>query len=160
MIPYKQIGLILLAAATFAACGPDFITEQRHEIANNGSWTYADTCDFAFQIDDTSHLYNLYLELESADTFRTQNIYLQLQTKFPNGRRIQMTPSFDVYDVHGKPIGRCSDGHCTQRILMQEKAFFNQSGQYVITVGQWMRQDSLPGIRAVGLAVEKLTASR
>jgi gliding motility-associated lipoprotein GldH len=151
---------LITLSALFAACGPDFITEQRHEIGNSGRWMYADTCDFTFQINDTASLYNFYLDIEAADTFSTQNIYLQLSTTFPDKKRIHLERSFDIYDLQGNALGKCSGGTCTQRVMLQERAFFNLPGQYVVTVGQWMRADALPGIRAVGLTVERLKEQR
>jgi hypothetical protein len=39
--------------------------------------------------------------------------------------------------------------------LLQDNAYFNRPGEYVITLEQFMRSDSLAGMKAVGLVIEK-----
>jgi hypothetical protein len=40
-------------------------------------------------------------------------------------------------------------------MVLQENAYFNKPGDYLITLEQYTRRDSLPGILAVGMALEK-----
>lgn len=137
-----------------AACQSGSFFEEKKEIPR-GVWTYRDTLDFRFSIADTSETYNLYLDFEYADTFSTQNIYLQLHTLFPDGRRLSKQKSFDLFDEQGASPGDCSGRRCRYHAILQEKAFFNQPGPYLITLEQYTRQDSLPGILAVGMTIEK-----
>ena len=147
--------LILLAfLCSLSACGPDYFFQEEKEISQ-GRWAYADTLDFAFDIRDTASLYNLYVQFEYADTFPNQNIYINFHTRFPSGKRLSKPLSFDFFDPVGKPAGECSGQTCKAQIAIQQKAFFETPGQYIITLEQFGRQDSLPGITQVGLAIEK-----
>lgn len=137
-----------------SACGPNYLFEEEKSIPNE-QWSYQDTLDFKFSVSDTSLLYNLYVGFEYADTFPTQNIYVKLYTRFPDGKRLSKPISFDFFDPEGKPAGKCSGGGCSAQILIQQNAFFEKAGEYTITLEQFGRRDPIPGVKSVGLFVEK-----
>ncbi|MFN0015555.1 MAG: gliding motility lipoprotein GldH [Saprospiraceae bacterium] len=145
--------LPVLLFTVFAACGPGYFFEENKPIAG-GQWAYADTLDFRFTIEDTLETYNMYLEFEYADTFSTQNMYLKLHTRFPDGKRLGKQKSFDLFSPEGQPLGKCSGGNCRLQVVLQERAFFNQRGEYTITLEQFTRSNPLPGVLSVGLTLE------
>ncbi len=146
--------LLLLAAIALLqpACGPCYLTEEEKDITN-GLWAYTDTLNFRFTVSDTSEIYGIYLDFEYADTFSSQNIYVNLHTVFPDGKRLSKQKSFDFFDDQGKPLGKCSGGKCRLRAVLQERTIFNQPGEYVIGLEQYTRSNPLPGIYSVGLAI-------
>jgi gliding motility-associated lipoprotein GldH len=127
---------------------------------SDGIWAYRDTVDFQFSVTDTTELYDMYALFTYADTFATQNVYLKLYTRFPDGKRLKKTRSFDLFDAAGSSTGSCSGHRCTARVLLQNNAYFNQAGEYVLTLEQFMRQDSLSGVVAVGLELERTGKKR
>lgn len=137
-----------------SACGPDFLLKEHKDIPK-GIWAYRDTIDFKFTVTDTGALYNLYVDFSYADTFPNQNIYVKFYTRFPDGKRLSKPLSFDFFDPQGAPAGKCSGGKCSTQIPIQENAFFEKAGDYTITLEQFGRRDSLPGILNIGLNVEK-----
>jgi gliding motility-associated lipoprotein GldH len=149
---YKYLILTFCIAAIIAGCDNKYRFEAKHDIPN-AQWTYRDTFDFPFQIQDTSTLYNIYLNLGTNTAFASQNLYVRMFTAFPDGRRISLVRSFDIYDAQGKMVDN-------KRLLIQENAFFNKVGAYKITIEQFMRQDSLPGMVSIGMAVEQLEKKR
>lgn len=140
---------------SLSACGPNYLFEDEKKIAN-GQWAYSDTLDFKFTVTDTTALYNILVDFVYADSFPNQNIYVKFYTRFPDGRRLNKPLSFDFFDPIGNPAGKCSGGDCRAQIPIQENAFFEKTGEYVITLEQFGRKDPLPGLKSVGLAVEKI----
>ena len=147
------IAVIFFIFTFLSACQSRFYYEEQKDIPQ-GRWNYADTLDFRFSIADTSKTYNLYLDFGYLDTFPTQNLYLKLHTRFPDAKRLSKQISFNLFDAQGVPYGECSGHKCRYLAVLQENAFFNQPGEYVITAEQYTRRDSLPGILSVGLAIE------
>ncbi|TNE51873.1 MAG: hypothetical protein EP344_16335 [Bacteroidetes bacterium] len=148
--------ILLLAVCLsmfFVSCSPSYLYEEQKDVPG-GAWSYTDTLDFRFTVTDTLETFNVYLDFEYADTFRTQNIYLKLYTLFPDGKRLSKQKSVDFFDAQGKPLGECSGHTCRLQMVLQEKAYFNTPGEYCITLEQFTRENPLPGIFAVGLAVE------
>lgn len=151
---FRLICLIYIALA-ITSCKEKVLFEEEKTIPG-GVWTYRDTLDFSFSVVDTSELYNMYVDFEHADTFPNQNVYVKLRTLFPDGKRLSKTRSFDLFDVQGASAGTCSGGKCRVHALLQDNAYFNRPGNYTITLEQFMRRDSVAGIRAVGLVIEKV----
>lgn len=141
------------------ACDDKTFFEKKQAIPG-GVWMYRDSVDFRFTVSDTTELYNMYVDFEHADTFPNQNVYLKLYTRFPDGKRLSRSRSFDLFDAQGASAGSCSGGTCQVHSLLQNNAYFNRPGEYVITLQQFMRSDSLPGIRSVGLVIEKAEKKR
>lgn len=153
MLPIRLICLSLMTCFILS-CEQNFLFEEEKTIPE-GMWAYRDTLNFAFTVTDTSALYNMYVDFEHADTFPNQNIYVKLHTLFPGGKRLGKTRSFDLFNMQGASNGQCSGGQCRVRSLLQDNAYFNTPGEYVITLEQFMRRDPVPGIRSVGLVIEK-----
>ena len=145
---------LLAGALFFSACGSDVLYKAEKRIPN-AQWAYKDTLDFSFAVSDTQALYKIAVQFEYADTFPTQNIYAKFYTRFPDGKRLTKPLSFDFFDPEGKVIGKCSGHTCSTEITIQENAFFEKPGQYLITLEQYCRVDPLPGLKTVGLSVEK-----
>jgi len=137
-----------------SACGPSYLFEDEKTIPN-GEWSYRDTLDFKFTVTDTTALYNILVDFDYADTFPNQNIYVKFYTRFPDGKRLSKPLSFDFFDPIGNPAGKCSGGVCNAKIPIQENAFFEKAGEYTITLEQFGRRDPLPGMKTIGLSVEK-----
>jgi gliding motility-associated lipoprotein GldH len=150
----RVTGLGLLLMFVLSSCGPDYLYEERKQLPATG-WVYTDTLDFAFEVQDTNRLYNMYLDFDFDRGFGNQNVYLRLSTRFPDGKRVQAIRSFNFFDDQGVPYGECSDAKCKGRSILQEKAFFNQSGKYTLTIEQYTRTDALSGISALGVAIER-----
>lgn len=144
---------LLLIVSLVTSCGPNFIYEKDYEIANQ-AWTYSDTLDFEIDIVDTTAIYNLYLDLEHSTDYAFQNIYLQVYTQYPNGKRTKDLLPIDIADKSGKWYGKCNSETCQLRVNLQEGAFFNAAGTYVITLEQYMRKESLSGLNSMALRIE------
>lgn len=144
---------LLLLIGCLSSCGPDFIYEKDYDLANE-AWTYSDTLDFKINITDTTAIYNLYLDMEHSTDYAFQNIYLQVYTLYPNGKRIKELLPIDIADKTGKWYGNCDSDMCQLRVNLQEGAFFNATGDYVITLEQYMRKKSLLGLKSLALRIE------
>ncbi len=155
----KFVWLVFPVFLFIAACSPEFFYQDTKQIPS-GIWRYQDTLNYTFNITDTASLYNLYVEFEHADTFAYQNLYLKLYTLFPDGKRLSKPCSFDFFNPQGSPNGTCSSHKCVYRSMLQSNAFFNKPGSYIVTIEQFMRRDSVPGIQSVGFLIEKTAQNK
>lgn len=150
----------LLLAALFllslTACGPSYIFEETKVIAENG-WSYTDSLNFDFEIADTSTIYDLHLILDHKDDFASQNTYIRLKLRFPDGKRTDEQLSLQMADEFGVWLGDCRGENCSLDIPIQTGAYFSQSGSYQLTVEQFSREELLPGITALTFALEERT---
>ena len=144
-------GASLLASLALVACGPDVIYER--DVPLPGTWTYADSVSFAYDIPDTSRAYDLQLSLKHTDAFATQNLYARFVTVYPDGRRQSEPVSLELADQAGRWLGDCSGAACELRIPLQDSTRFPLPGTYGLVVHQYMRDEALDGIDGVGLRI-------
>lgn len=150
----KYSAFFLFAASlTLFSCGPGYDYEKQY-IFEEGKWAQADTLNFSFPITDTLAIYNLYLEVGHSTAYGYQNLYTKVYTAFPSGERIGELLSLELADKAGTWLGDCGRETCVLRIPIQEGAYFSQTGQYAITVEQYMRVNPTAGIRSIGFLLE------
>jgi gliding motility-associated lipoprotein GldH len=152
------IGISLLSLSFFA-CEKTYLSDKKYEIANQ-QWAYRDSLNFDFEIKDTMKIYNLYLEIEHGEAYPFQNLYVMTHTKFPSGARPSQRLSIDLAEKSGKWQGKQSGKNWSQRVDLQQGAFFSESGKYCLTLAQFMRQDSLPEVKSVRFIVEETAQNR
>lgn len=145
--------LFLAFAFLLTACGKEKIVFEKEYPIPNSAWTYADTLNFAFDIVDTMALYDIVVYIKHRSDYGFQNLYTRISTKFPTGDRRSQTLNFDLADNTGKWVGKKSGDNRDFEVKIQENAFFNQTGQHVITLEQMMRVSSLSGIESIDLQV-------
>ncbi|MBR9919832.1 MAG: gliding motility lipoprotein GldH [Bacteroidetes bacterium] len=135
-----------------SACGENYLYEGEKEF-DPAEWTYADSVSFEVEITDTTHLYDLILELEHATSYPRQNLYTKISTTFPDGSRLSKPVSLELADKAGVWYGDCNSDWCEAQIPIQTGAFFNEAGTYTFTFQQYTRINPLPGIRALEFSV-------
>jgi gliding motility-associated lipoprotein GldH len=151
--------LFLLFTLALTSCGPDYIVNQSYEISNS-TWTYGDTLNFEIEVKDSLKIYNLFLDIEHSTDFYFHNMYVQIHTAFPSGKRISEQVSIELANKAGTWFGNCNEDWCTISIPIQSGAYFDAIGKHTITLEQYTRKDSLPGIRSIAFKVEDTGQSR
>jgi gliding motility-associated lipoprotein GldH len=145
--------LIFASLIIFGCKKPSYVEIEKK--FQNENWSYADSCKFPFAISDTSKKYNINLDFFHRDSFPFQNLYLRVNTKFPDGNRISQVLPIEFADAQGKWYGN-GNNLLEVRSLLQEKARFPKTGNYEITVEQFTRKENLKGIQKVIFSIEKI----
>jgi gliding motility-associated lipoprotein GldH len=150
----------LLIACLSTACKKEAVLFEQEYPCPNAQWQHRDTLNFAFDIADTMALYDIVLTVKHRTDYAFQNIYTQISTKFPEGQRPQQLINVDLADNTGAWNGSGSGKTRTYSVDIQQNAFFNQSGKYVITLEQFMRTEALAGIESIALRLVDKQAKR
>lgn len=145
--------LLLLSQLLLVSCGENYVFEKTYEIEKE-EWNYANTLDYSFEIDDTTKIYNLLLEVTHSVDYSYQNCYFKIYTKFPSGEKTDQLLSVDLADGVGRWQGECSGESCTTLFDIQKQSFFNALGTHTITLEQYMRKDPLKGIQSLAIKLE------
>lgn len=141
--------------SVLSACGPDLIYDATRDVSRDG-WAYDNPLHFTFQVQDTNKVYNLWMEVVHSTDFKNQNIYTKLYTSFPDGQKIGEVVSLELADRAGAWHGACGSSVCKVQIPLQTETYFNQIGEYALTVEQYMRKDSVKGILALRFMIEDI----
>ncbi|MFI5135053.1 MAG: gliding motility lipoprotein GldH [Chitinophagales bacterium] len=144
---------IICCLIIFSSCDRNRIYEKNVTI-DKYIWDSKVKPTFTVDIEDTSVLYNLYINIRHAEIYPFQNIWLIVGTKFPGGTSASRRIEVMLADEEGKWFGEGLGDIWDYRSLMQENAFFNKPGTYTFSLEQNMRQDPLPGIMSIGMRIE------
>lgn len=151
--------VLILLGLSLSSCGDNYVYEKQYVI-QNGAWGYGDTLDFDFEIQDTTSIYNLYLEVAHNKDYSFQNLYTTIHTKFPGGELLDEVLSLELAGKGGNWLGDCGKEACSLKIPIQQNAYFNANGAYKITLKQHMRKNPIEGINSISFLLEKTKSSR
>lgn len=143
----------------FYSCTENYFFKDQ-TIFENQVWTYQDLKVFTVPIEDTLTLYNLYLEVEHATDYSFQNLYTKIITQFPAGEKLEKIVSLEFSNKSGIWLGECNSSTCILRIPIQEDAFFNQTGNYIFSIEQFMREDAIEGLKSLTFYIQDTGQNR
>jgi gliding motility-associated lipoprotein GldH len=152
-----SVSLILIAvlSLSMSSCNSDIILDEKYAIPEYG-WAYSEQAAFEFEIEDTTALYRMAVDIDHSTEFPFQNIYLRIHSVFPNDTTNVILHSVELQEPNGQWIGGCSGEDCSVRVILSENMYFNQTGKHKISFEQYTRRDSLKGIENWGLILEKM----
>jgi gliding motility-associated lipoprotein GldH len=133
------------------------IYEQNQDFENR-YWLTEDQPEFEFFIDNAALRYNLYCDVRNEVSYPKSNIYLTYYLTDSAGVLLQkkLISDFLFDGKTGEPFGNSGLGDIYDHQLPLLKNYtFKHPGHYKIKFEQFMRMDTLPGILAVGVRVEK-----
>lgn len=145
----------LVLSAMLFSCNQNVVFEKNLDIKNE-SWDYSQAQTFKVNIEDTTSRYNIYINIRHTFHFEWRNLWIQIDTEFPDGKKLSKRVNLPLSEADGKWFGECSGNSCFIQIPLQENAIFPVTGNYTFTIRQDMRVNPLQNIRNVGLKVEKI----
>jgi len=143
--------LILLFALLYSSCVGDRVIYEEVLDIENGQWAHGQSREFNFEVSDTSEEYRLLLYLEYATDYRWQNFYTEITTTFPGDSVRMDILSLELAAKTGQWFGNCNSQSCDLTIQLQENVRFESPGKYRISFDQYMREETVNGIQAIGL---------
>jgi gliding motility-associated lipoprotein GldH len=153
----KRLITACVMAWLLVACDDSRVYEQVVDLQQR-HWIVTEKPTFDFAIQDTSERYNLYGYIRNAVSYPYSRVFFTYYLKDSTGREIEKKLMTEfLFDAKtGKPFGKSGIGdlYDHQFILLQDYQF-NTAGKYRLELEQFMRLDTLPGILAVGVRVEK-----
>lgn len=148
---------VFTIVAGLASCDSDRVYESYTDIPG-ASWKEDFKPQFEVEIGDTSRYYNVILNIRNHKDYPYRNLWLLLQTAYPDGNI--SVDTMDVYfnDAQGRELGKCSGASCENAFLVNREGpvKFPYSGKYTFSLSQLMRspEEGLRHISNVGLRVE------
>ena len=156
---YRSIRLLIifLVAVSLSTCDSDRVYENNMEFPDR-SWKITEEPRFDFNVSDTTARYNLYYNLRNSLTYPYARIFITYHLYDSTGREItKKLVNNDLFDQKtGAPFGRSGLGDLYDHQFPLLKHFaFPAQGNYSVKLDQLMRKDTLLGVLAVGIRVEK-----
>ncbi len=151
----RLFGFFCLVLATWA-CTDNRLYEDYVDF-DNRFWVVTEQPGFEFEIDDPKAKYGLYCNIRIAESYPYSDFNFQYTLSDSTGnvlvKRLVMKDVFDRKT--GKPFGESGLGDIYDHQVQLADHTFANPGKYKLTLEQFMRKDSLEGVLAVGVRVEK-----
>ena len=153
----RIIFCVVLIALMAISCDSNRVYENNIDFKDR-SWKIAEPAKFDFQITDTTKRYNLLMDVRNSIDYPFARLFVNYELKKDSTILSKELVSVYLFDQKtGKPFGTSGIGDIYDNQFFLMKNFsFKKTGEYHMRLQQFMRQDTIPGILAVGLRVEVL----
>jgi len=152
---YKQTSFIIVLTFLLFSCN-NKITISDSEKINNDTWTIDKTIKSEVNIEDISKFYNVFININVKEDFLTNNLWLFISTKSPQGNVQSDTLLFYVTDEKGKWFGNKSGSEISNKFLYKSNIKFPKAGKYTFLISHGMRENDLPKATEVGVTIEEV----
>ena len=149
-----------LIIALFFSCDEQRVYEKNEDLESR-YWLVNEKPAFDFEISDSLQSYNLYCNVRNSLEYPFARIFITYYLQDSTGAQIekQMVSQLLFDEKTGEPFGESGLGDLyDHRIALVKNYKFPRTGKYTISYEQFMRKDTLAGILAVGLRVEKASS--
>ena len=152
----NKLSLLLFATAWFLLAGCHSGVLYSGVVKTGDAWASRDAARFVVPVTDTTALYNFYIDIRHTGKYRYSNLYLFMQTQFPNGTYTRDTLEITLATPEGKWLGKGWGGIKEDHVPVRSKFRFPATGNYEFMIWQGMRTDTLRAVRSVGIDIEKV----
>lgn len=146
--------IALLAVVGLAACNTGTLYHENSPITDH-VWDREDVKQFTVPIADTVGVYNIYLQVRNADGYPFSNLFLFIETEMPGPILRTDTVECILADHTGRWLGDGLGDIWDNSILYRKGIRFPRAGNYTFSIKHGMRQEKLPLIMDIGIAVRK-----
>ncbi len=153
----RMILIVCCFVVLLAACDDTRVYEQITDFEER-VWIVSSKPVFEFVIDDSTQRYNLYADIRNTVSYPYSRFFFTFYLQDSIGTEIHknLKTEFLFDSKTGKPFGKSGIGDLyDHRFLLLKDYEFKNGGKHQVVFEQFMRMDTLSGITAVGLRVEK-----
>ena len=119
------------------------------------TWDVNNTLRFEVPVDNTNALYNFFLNVRHTGQYPYRNLFLFVDSEFPDGSGYRDTLECALATKEGRWYGDGVGDLRDLRIQFKMNTVLPDTGTYVFSFEQAMREEHLPHIKDVGLRIEK-----
>ncbi len=152
-----RILIFLFLSTLLAACDPNVVFNDNVDF-EEGKWFVKQVPSFGFDIPDSTARYNIFYSLRNGRSYPYYNLYLTRYLYDGRGTLIEkkLEQLLLADATTGKPLGTGLGDLYDHKILALKAHRFPAAGRYTIKIEQYMRQNPLPEVYSVGVAVERV----
>jgi gliding motility-associated lipoprotein GldH len=157
----KSSLLFVFAAIALISCDKKRVFDQYKSLGD--TWHKDSIASFTYNNQDTTKVYDLFLNLRSNNDYPFNNIFLIVSMEAPGGLTKVDTLEYQMANADGTLLGDGFSDVKESKLFFKEKYKFQKTGDYKVGIQQAIRQtgkvagvEALAGITEVGFRVEKL----
>jgi len=150
----KNLLFCICIISFITSCDKNRVYEKNIEVNDYvKGWNSQDKKSFEVELNDSTRLYNFYINVRHAEVYPFSNLWVMLSTKLPDGKidsqRLEIPLADEAGNWYGDGMGDIWD----YRFALTP-FYIKQTGTYTISLAHDMRMDPLPGIMDIGVRIE------
>ena len=147
MTAIRDIITIIAVSLTLFGCNSNHVYYEYKPVDLDG-WNKDSAVAFAYNVSDTTSLYDVIIHVRHNENYRYQNMWLFINTNEQND-----TIEFYLADERGRWLGNGHKSLIDMPILFEENKQYADTGAYVLSIRHGMRNDELAGISDIGVEI-------
>ncbi|MDY8137167.1 gliding motility lipoprotein GldH [Aquimarina sp. 2201CG5-10] len=154
-----RIILIFYGLMSLISCDDHQVFDNYQTVSD--SWEKGEKVQFNLPKLDSTHAYNLFINIRNDNSYRYSNLFLISEMRFPNGKVITDTLEYEMAMPDGTWLGTGFTDLKENKLWYKENVSFTEEGEYNIILQHAMRKNgeveginSLEGITDVGFRIE------
>lgn len=150
-----SVALLFSLLVTLVSCDRSVVFEENLRI-KNATWDRNEKAFFEFEINDSSAIYDLYLNFRHGGDYPYQNIYLFIESRSSSGQIAKDTALMILADNKGRWMGKGIGDIFDYQFRFKRGPLFPEKGRYYFEIEQAMREESLDNVTDIGIAIKKV----
>jgi gliding motility-associated lipoprotein GldH len=150
----SSILLLMVLSGFLTGCHKNRVYESYSPLDQQG-WHKDSVLTWAFTMNDSAKNYTLSFNLRNTVDYPYSNIWLFVAIDPPGGNTLSDTVEFILADPSGQWLGSGYGKFRDNKLLYRQNVYFPDTGTYVFSVQQGMREEILKGIHDFGISIEK-----
>lgn len=148
-----RFSILLMVILSIVSCDKS-VYYDHNETIKKDEWYIDHILKHEITIKDTLDVFNMFIHVRNQVDYSYSNIFLFVNTSFPNGQIAKDTLECILADKSGKWYGKGRGKYRDSKILFKPQLRFPLEGIYHINIQQAMREEPLKGISNIGISLE------
>lgn len=144
--------LLCVAGSILASCNDNALTDTNIAIEGR-AWDYGNQPHIEVDVADASQRYDLFVNLRHTDKYAYSNIFVLLHQQNPDGSRDTARVEMRLAAPDGRWLGQGSGAMFSHQHLIRSNYAFPDTGHYVFSIEQNMRENPLLEVSDVGIRI-------
>jgi gliding motility-associated lipoprotein GldH len=141
-------------ALIFSSCNKNVVFTEYRKF-DHEEWFAKNKAEFDVDIKDNQSLNNISLMIRHADSYPYSNIFLFVETTYPDGKKLTDTMEVIMANGKGEWLGSGAGDIFDLKVPIKRNVKFPLTGKYKFSFQQAMRTDPLPMVMDFGFEIEK-----
>ncbi|HYG17502.1 MAG TPA: gliding motility lipoprotein GldH [Ohtaekwangia sp.] len=155
----RVVGILMVLVGVMMSCDDRRVYEEYVDFEER-YWLVNERPEFEFVITDPRLKYNIYSNVRNDVSYPWSRLFLTYHLQDSTGAALkkEMVTNYLFDGESGEPLGSSGLGDIyDHQFLLLKDYRFSKAGKYKMRFEQVMRTDTLEGMLAVGLRVEKVS---
>lgn len=149
--------LLLLLFIAFSACRNE-TKYHSFQYIKNKDWNKSDTLIYNIPVTASKGIYRLQIEIRHTDNYKYKNLWLEMSNNLKDSTRfVKDSIQLKLADKSGRWYGDGIGGLYQFDTLFTKRIIVSQTANnHSLRITHIMRDNSLPGIRDIGIRLDKI----